>query len=255
MSGTYKIPGKWLDHQVRVSIIGAGGTGSQIADQLASLQTTLQMLGHPGFDVTVYDGDRVSSSNIGRQRFTRSDIGGYKAPLLVNRINQFYGLDWQAMPRYFDPARGGNGCDLLITAVDKAAFRAELGSRASEAYREGLWLDMGNGESTGNVVLGHLTWPEGQSRLPNVFDLYPELANMQAVDDEAPSCSTEEAISRQSWPVNRMAAMLASEILWNLFRNGQITHHGAFFQLNPMCVQNLPVDPNVWAMMGYQAAA
>jgi PRTRC genetic system ThiF family protein len=244
------LPERWADQRVRIAVIGAGGTGSQFLDQLASLEATLTRLGHPGFDVSVYDGDQVSASNIGRQRFSAGDVGLNKANILVHRINLFYGLDWTAHAKHVDPA-SPPWADLIVTCVDKALFRAQLGEASADRFSSGLWLDFGNGSDRGNVVLGHLGRGCGEGvRLPNVLDLYPELSRMEAADAEQPSCSTEEAIRRQAWPVNRMAAMLGAELLWTLFREGRIETHGAFYSLAPMRVQPLQIDPEAWAFMG-----
>jgi PRTRC genetic system ThiF family protein len=248
----FTIPEVWMDRVVRILLVGAGGTGSQLCDQLASLEVTLRRLGHPGFDVKVLDADEVSASNVGRQRYTEADIGSPKAALMVHRINLFYGLDWEARVERYDPTAYHLGYDLIVTAVDKAAFRAAMGRRHQDADGETLWLDTGNGATSGNVVIGHLAKPRRGQRLPNVFDLFPELAGMTATDAEQPSCSTEEAIARQEWPVNRCAAQIATELLWTLFRHGRITTHGAFFQLNPMRVQPLAIDPEAWRFLGYE---
>lgn len=252
----FRLPSRFLGRTVNVTIVGAGGTGSQMADQLASLEVTLRRLGHPGFRVTVIDPDHVSDSNIGRQRFTAADIGAPKATVLVHRINAFYGLSWTARVDHFIGAdvERWDMPDLLITCVDKALVRAEIGQAFAGYEHEGLWCDMGNGPVSGNVVLGHLGEPDSDTeiRLPNVYDLYPELAQMSEQDDEAPSCSTEEAISRQEWPVNRLAAMIASELLWTLFRHGSIQTHGAFFTLGSLQVTPLPIDPVQWSFMGYE---
>jgi len=251
---SFLLPASWTQRPVRIAVVGIGGTGSQFCDQLASMEVTLRKLGHCGFEVTLHDSDAIEDGNIGRQRFTRSDIGGNKAVLLCHRINLFYGLSWKAVPRHYEadsPCRA----DLIVSAVDKAAFRAELGQAFRNVRTGTLWLDMGNGEVSGNVIFGHLGRPSSESaiRLPNVFDLFPELANMQAEDDEAPSCSAEESIRRQSWPINRVAALAAIELLWTLFRNGRIESHGAFFSLAPMTIQPLLIDPEAWRFMGYGA--
>ncbi|WP_395792474.1 PRTRC system ThiF family protein [Aquimonas sp.] len=246
------LPERWADQQVRIAVVGAGGTGSQFLDQLASLEATLTRLGHPGFEVSVHDGDTVSSSNIGRQRFTAADVGLNKASLLVHRINLFYGLNWTAVARHMDPECAPR-VDLIVTCVDKALFRARLGAAYAGRDTAALWLDFGNGPDRGNVVLGHLGVPGTKSlRLPNVVDLYPELATMHAADAEMPSCSAEEAIQRQAWPVNRVAALLGAELLWTLFREGRIETHGAFYSLKPVLVKPLQIDPDAWAFMGLQ---
>lgn len=253
---SFLLPAHWADRPVRIALIGAGGSGSQIADQLASLETTLRKLGHCGFNVSVFDGDVVSDSSVGRQRFTQSDVGAHKSMLIVHRVNAFYGLAWRAIPQHYriDKTQRYLNFDLVITAVDLAGFRAELGRTYRNEPTGALWLDLGNGEDSGQVVLGHLGCAVGAVlRLPNVFDLYPELASMEALDREAPSCSTEEAIRRQSWPINRLAALTATELLWSLLRHGRIETHGAFFRLAPMTIQPLVIDPQAWSFLGYDA--
>lgn len=253
---TLPLPANWLDHPVRIALIGAGGTGSQLADALGSLQATLMALGHPGFEVRVFDPDTVSESNLGRQRFTRSDIGHPKATLLVHRINAFYGVCWQSAPSKFPV---GSACqfDLLLTCTDKASFRADLArSRSSQTYaRTNWWLDCGNASATGQVVLGQLNGSSEGPRVPHVVDLFPEQftpEGVQAADaDDTPSCGAADAIARQQWPVNRVAAQIASEMLWTWFRHGRLTHHAAQFQLDPMRIQPLPIDEAVWACFGY----
>lgn len=47
-------------HPVTVHVIGAGGTGSQVATNLARWDMALRALGHPGLHVTVFDPDTVS---------------------------------------------------------------------------------------------------------------------------------------------------------------------------------------------------
>ena len=62
-------------HPVTVFVIGAGGTGSQVITNLARMSMALQALGHPGLHVTVFDPDTVSQANIGRQRFSETELG------------------------------------------------------------------------------------------------------------------------------------------------------------------------------------
>lgn len=248
-------PKTWPTERIAIDLIGAGGTGSQVADQLASLETTLRALGHPGFDVVLHDGDEVSRSNIGRQRFTAHDIGLSKAIVLVHRINGFYGLDWRASPQYVKDVRYGLRSarldGLVITCVDKAVFRGHLGKAFKTVKTEALWLDMGNGDREAQCVIGHLGRPSDQDRIPNIHDLYPELLDMAASDQETPSCSAEEAVTRQPWPINRVVAMAGMELLWDLLRKGNIAVHGQFITLGPMQMTPLRVGEDHWALLGY----
>ena len=119
------LPPHWADHRVSVHVIGAGGTGSALLDSVASLDATLRRLGHPGFALTIHDGDSVSASNIGRARYTPNDVGYNKAILSAHRFNAFHELDWTASPANAEPG-DLEDADLVITCVDTARFRTAL---------------------------------------------------------------------------------------------------------------------------------
>lgn len=250
MADKFFLPGALLDRVVNVALVGLGGTGSEMLDSLARIHCALVALGHPGFKVAVIDGDTVSPSNVGRQRFSPHDVGLNKASVLVHRYNLFYGLAWDAVPRFLDNSLPLRGFDVLVTCVDKASVRVALAKRgAREMLPSALWLDCGNGAHDGQVVLGHFSHALG-FRLPNVFDLYPEL--VAVADDAEPSCSFAEAIAQQDLFVNRWTANAAGQLLWSLFRAGFIVHHGFRLDLKSGSVLPLPIGEKVWAFMGYE---
>lgn len=257
MSLRFNLPPSWINGRLSVLVIGAGGTGSDMMVRLAKLHTQLVALGSPGLKVTVMDADTVSESNCGRQHFSPSAVGLNKALVLVNSINLAYQLDWTGVPDHFDLKDDEhcnmleNQTDLVISCVDKAAFRVQL----CQAYRgvrtRVMLLDGGNGRDLGQVVLGHLGQPYSGLRLPNVLDLWPEIASVD--DADAPSCSAHEAMQKQSWPVNQAVALLMVELLWTLLRQGWTDYHGATFNLAPMRTTPLMIDPAAWSFMGYEA--
>jgi PRTRC genetic system ThiF family protein len=89
----HRIHPELLERQVRVMVVGCGGTGSAVVAGLPYLHQSLVARGHPGgLHVTVVDGDTISPTNCIRQPFARSEIGLNKAIVLVNRLNLFWGL-------------------------------------------------------------------------------------------------------------------------------------------------------------------
>jgi PRTRC genetic system ThiF family protein len=252
-------PPRFIDSGIRVLLIGAGGTGSEVLDALARTHLALLKLGHPGgLAVTVMDGDLVSPANIGRQRFAPCDIGHAKSHVLVHRYNVFYGLDWSARAQPWTPDEAltveKGPADLIISCVDRAAVRIEIARAASLESRDTLWLDFGNGAETAQCVLGHLEREPRNSplRLPHVFDLFPEL---KSVDDRSePSCSLAEALAQQDLFINRTIANAGMSVLWQLLRKGSITHHGAFVNLKEGTQHPLLIDPPTWACFGYDSA-
>lgn len=250
----YVAEGRLHETRIKIALIGCGGTGTHCLDHLVRLDHTLRQLGHKGVHVTVYDADTVSSFNIGRQRFWAGDEGANKAMVSVSRINLYSGTDWCAVPELFDVKKmggywaGRSMPDVIITAVDSAAFRVKLGQELKEYNSGCLWLDCGNGDKSAQAIIGEVG--DSPDKLPNVFDLYHE--QLKAVDDNAsPSCSMEEAIQRQDLFVNSMIATYGVHMLWTLLRKGSIIHHGVFVDLETNAVTNLNIDKNVWATFGY----
>jgi len=104
-----------LKHKVRVLVVGCGGNGSAIAAGLPYLHQALLAYGHPeGIHVTLLDPDVISATNCVRQPFSRSEIGLYKSVVLANRLNLFWGLDWQGISERLDTKRRLDGVDIVI---------------------------------------------------------------------------------------------------------------------------------------------
>ena len=83
-------------------------------------------------------------------------------------------------------------------------------------------------------------------------DLLPEIVDeSQEADDDTPSCSLADALDKQSLFVNRGVSLYALNLLWELFRYGQIAYHGVFVNLKNARTTPLPVDPSAWARFGY----
>lgn len=246
MSYQLPLPSGWLMGEVPVAVVGAGGTGSQVCDQLATLSVTLRALGHPGLRVTVFDPDAVSEANIGRQRFSRADVGRNKAQVLTHRINLFHSLGWTAIPDYF--SGGLVPGSLVIGCVDTVDARMAIGEGLWESPHNGpsaWWLDCGNSARNGHVILGG--WDDEFGMIPTWADLFPDAED----EPDEPSCSLEQALRHQSMPVNARAAHLAIEMLYQWFRTGFLDWHAALFEVCPPSITTLPIDPNSWLLFGW----
>ncbi|MCU7369529.1 PRTRC system ThiF family protein [Paucibacter sp. O1-1] len=257
---------KLLGHRVSVHLVGVGGNGAQMAACLARLDIAMRALGHPyGLHVTAFDADRVSEANVGRQLYSAADIGRHKALVTIHRLNQFYGLDWEAHPmRYEDHVNGqrfSTDADLLISCVDSRSARGllhRLAWRDSSHFR--YWLDLGNTEATAQVVLGE---PQGGAametgragpRLPCVTELFPELLDDAAPEDNQPSCSVRMSLASQGLFVNDVAVRFAAQLLYELFSQGRLSAHGVVVNLQSKRSGPIEVDPRTWARFGFQHA-
>lgn len=248
----HKLPPQLLQRTVRVAVIGCGGTGSEIASGLPFLHQAMLAHGHPGgLEVTLIDGDVVSPTNTVRQAFGASDVGHPKAIILASRINAFYGLQWRAHPRHLG-ATDRLDADLVIGCVDTRRARATINANVTRGamHGAGYWLDLGNGASSGQFVLGQPVRggaPMRPDRLPTVAELYPETVDAKSDGkDDAPSCSAVEALARQEPFVNRALAAQALAMLARLFRYGELAYHGGYVNLVTGRTMCLPVSIDAW---------
>lgn len=83
---------------ITINLIGAGGTGSQTLTALARMSHALIELEHAGFIVKLWDDDKVSEANLGRQLFAECELGMYKSVALINRVNRFSELIGKQQP-------------------------------------------------------------------------------------------------------------------------------------------------------------
>ena len=232
-------------HPVTVNLIGCGGTGSQVLTALSRISFSLTALGHPGFHVTVYDPDTVTQANLGRQLFSVSDVGIHKAVILTSRINRFFSIAWQAVPDIYR----GEPANIIITCVDNVRSRIQVAEKWLAArgipekcdYETPLyWLDFGNTQQAGQVVLGtfgEIRQPASEKYSPaGKLPCITERFDLSTVDEKAsgPSCSLAEAIRQQDLFINSTLANTGSHLLWKLFREGMTAHAGVFLNMYTM---------------------
>ena len=215
---------------------------------LARLDTALRGLRHPGLFITVYDSDIVTEANIGRQLFSPSDIGLNKAQCLVTRMNNFFGNDWKAVPDIYPAAalkdaRRDNLANITITCTDNIKSRLDLWNilkavPVSEyrSYETPLyWMDFGNTQDTGQVVLG--TVPK-KIRQPE-SKLYETVESLKVITRYVKYAKVKE---KDSGPSCSLAlAQLGCNILWKMFRNGMIEHYGLYLNLSTLKMNPIPV--------------
>jgi PRTRC genetic system ThiF family protein len=254
----HRIHPELLQRQVRVLVVGCGGTGSAVVAGLPYLHQSLVAHGHPGgLHVTVIDGDTISPANCVRQPFARSEIGQYKAIVLVNRLNLFWGLKWEAIPVHLRSgtfiSRSYSGDDLrahiVVGCVDTRAARATIKDAVGKWSTVSYWLDLGNNADSGQFILGEPLNERNRRaklRLRTAAELFPEIVDPTLDDDGEPSCSAVEALERQSAFINATLAQHALALLARLFRYGEISYHGGFINLATGAASVVRIDPQCW---------
>lgn len=235
-------------HKLKVALVGVGGTGSQVAAILARMHIALVALGHPGFEVTVFDFDTVSESNIGRQLFSPTEIGLNKAFATVSKINRFFGLDWKSIPQAYGSRtfyQDGKSEDqnIVISCVDTVSARKKIHSTVASVRARNnrdsdriyydnyplIWLDFGNGKTFGQAILNY---QEGLLMTKSFFDQFPGIETEQ--ESNEPSCSLAAALNNQDLLINSTLANLGMNLLWKIFREKTVRYHGVILNLETL---------------------
>ena len=236
---------------IKVNLIGAGGTGSQMLMTLARMSHALTQLNHAGLSLRLWDDDVITEANLGRQLFAESELGFYKSVALINRVNRFFGTNWRAETIKFEKDSIRNTqknmeSTIYISCVDNVKTRFEIAEilkslNNGKFYRNTAkyWMDFGNSQYSGQVLLstiGIIRQPNSEkyetvSELPFVTEEYGELLKQSEKEDDTPSCSLAEALEKQDLFVNSTLAQMRSSLLWNLFRNGMTENRGFFLNL------------------------
>ncbi|MDN5697738.1 MAG: ThiF family adenylyltransferase [Rubrobacter sp.] len=155
-----------------VVVVGAGGTGGVLIQQLCRLLYGIADLSDrardaprlPGdedeeeFDpyaagapeLIIVDGDNVEPSNLRRQFFIDTDAHKTKAIVLAERYSAAFGLAVSAYPHYLTPEISKDDLEevlparsVVVGAVDNAATRCFLHERL-DTYSDVVYLDSGN---------------------------------------------------------------------------------------------------------------
>ena len=219
----------------RVVVVGAGGNGSIFMSHLCRIWQAWTKLGGAPFAIELWDDDTVSEANLARQCFCEADIGLPKAIVLAQRLRSFYGVPVVPVVQRAGPGSYLSGAtgDVMVGCVDNLATRRAMSGPRSPAHNSRYWLDLGNGNDFGQVILG------GHG-LKDFFDIYPEQWAAKDPKD-APSCSLAAALVKQDLFINSTVATLAGQLLWQLLRKGRLTHHGYIINLATGTTLPLPV--------------
>jgi PRTRC genetic system ThiF family protein len=212
-------------HPITISLIGVGGTGSQVLSKLGAMHSTLKQLNKKGLEVRAFDFDTVSEPNIGRSHFNHAEVEGNKAIELINRINRFYNTKWKG----FDTSKNNpTVTNILITCVDNVKTRKAIAKTIKNmrgGYDKGkmfLWIDCGNDLDYGQVITTSVLSKTSK----NFFSYFPKAKD----NPQTPSCSMQEALSKQDLYVNTFAADIAVNSLWHALNNKPV-HNMTMFNL------------------------
>jgi PRTRC genetic system ThiF family protein len=246
---------------VTINLIGAGGTGSAMISALGRIHTALLALDHPGFDVRLFDGDTVSETNLKRQLFASAEQGLSKSVCLINRINRFFGTDWKGYDFHYDNDNlyrvdHSPYANITISCVDKVAARFSIADILRHAPttiyapdKPLYWIDLGNNRYTGQLFLstvGCIKQPASKkfqpiSDLPLFTEQYGDVLQSSEEEDETPTCSAVEALTKQDLFINPILAQLCGKFLMDMIRQGYTDKRGFYLNIEDYNLQPMPL--------------
>lgn len=241
-------------------VVGCGGTGSFVAEGLCRILRSDQPL-------LLIDHDRVEPHNLQRQQFFNDDVGRFKSQVLAERLARQYGrrIGYSVYPFHSEMVGESMGYGfhtklvhgLIIGCVDNMAARKDIARAVQFAS---WWLDAGNSENSGQVLLGdshsieqlggafdktsmqvdHLPMPSMQ--LPSL--LIPQTRKETGRMDCAEAIETGEI----NPIINQAMAVLVLEFVRRLLQ-GTLTWMGAYLDFEAGTLQTVPADPITVARM------
>ncbi|MBD2604098.1 ThiF family adenylyltransferase [Scytonema hofmannii FACHB-248] len=247
--------------KVNFILVGAGGTGGYLAEDVCRLIVQLQQ-NEKKANLTIIDGDSVEPKNIARQNYQPSEISFPKAQCLATRCSAKYGVEVTAISDWFSPNHvenyKWNTLTIIIGCVDNAATRAQIHSclkynSPRDEQADLFWLDCGNSSLSGQVILGtHADFnivsasnnpdkPAFWKHLPSPALVHPELLipKPEELSSNNLSCAEIQILNHQTLFINRMTSAIASQYLLELTLIGKITKFVSYFNLIPMSCRSI----------------
>jgi hypothetical protein len=253
---TYKIPTLFKQ---QFMVVGCGGTGGFVAEGLCRMFSR-----RSDFALELVDKDIVEDRNLIRQNFYKEDLGRFKSQVLAERFSRQYGIivGYSTAPVETLPVteRGF----VTIGCVDNPEAREILQyagrgmlERLSYCYFGGWYIDAGNDEYTGQVLIGNQLARKSCQKAFVQNTSHPEdggtctrlpLPQVQEPGLLAPQpkkqISCAEAVQRdeQSPVINQMMANLVLTFVHKLV-SGTLDWMQAYIDLNKGTLTTVPITP------------
>jgi PRTRC genetic system ThiF family protein len=231
-----------------IILVGCGGTGSFLALHLARLAYHARQA--HGLDVRLrfIDPDVVEEKNIGRQNFCPAEVGLNKATALATRYSHAFGLSIEYVTTPVSKDDVARSSALLVGAVDNARARKTINRMATQSAGRLWWLDCGNHEHAGQVLLGNrpnLQAPEISpmgfcSGLPLPSIQHPELLT-KAKTTSTRSCADLALADAQSLMINQAMATYAAQYIYRLVLTHDLDVYATYIDLVTGSARSLPI--------------
>lgn len=247
--------------ELRLVMVGCGGTGSWLAPSIARIARVLNESGRETSALFI-DPDCIEEKNIPRQNFCDAELGHPKAQTLAARYSLAWGVEIRAVTNHFKVEMVGsrwNRLTVVVGCVDNAAGRREiaktLNTNSADSPPHIWWLDCGNRRESGQVLLGstndprtlHSAFPMDSfcQHLPSPILQCPDLLTPQPeeLSHHNLSCAELALANAQGLIVNQRVAAEAADYLARLLIHQNLRRFATWFDLASGAVRNSYITP------------
>ncbi len=261
-------------------LVGAGGTGSFMAMNLARLVFELKTLGKAA-KIVIVDPDSIETGNIPRSNFCFAEVGQNKAETLAGRVSRAWGIEVGFVKEGFRPAllqsknddwtvqsSNSNKLTILVGCVDNHLARLQMhealkfyGERSYDSLGARVWwIDGGNGRDTGQVLIGNRLnekeicesarkspiislLPAPSLQHPDLLRAGERKTPSQSQTNEAITCAERIRLGEQSLNVNQRVAVEINEMLTALLLTNSLKRFATYFDLESGTSRSLYTTP------------
>jgi len=230
-------------YQYQVAVAGCGGTGGFTAEALCRILPA-------SVPLVLIDPDRVEARNLGRQNFFREELGQLKSEALAKRLSREYGraVAYSSLPVGMTPL---NWQTVVIGCVDNGRARRDIAGKFMSSHTNGSpcwWIDAGNGENFGQVLIGNAVSKDRRSYSPDEQGIwrYLPLPTLQRPDllNQLPAARSCAEMEGQGPTINQAMAALVVEVTRRLIA-GSCPWIQLYLDLNLGTLQPVYATPEV----------
>lgn len=183
----------------KVLVIGAGGIGSWLIQELAACIEQEQIF--PNVQFCIADNDTAEMRQMKYQNFTKQDLGKNKAKALVSRFKK---LGFKSMQARIEHENQLDGYDVFLLCADNNIVRKLVFEYCHKNNKQ--FIDL---RAEGRLVFA----------MPK-SDLQRDIGTLDLKDNASGSCQTREDLERGFIQKgNKISAMIGIQMLLNLLRN------------------------------------
>lgn len=220
----FEVPAQFrLDNErLHVIIIGLGGTGGYLFPNIARVIYQLNQEGRKDILLTAVDGDIIENKNVNRQNFFLPDVGKNKADLMTNRHGRLFGQQYGTVKSYIEDEETlediifqDDRFPVIVSCVDNHKTRQLIHRVYDKHPAKMLWVDSGNEQFTGQVVVGYNSTeklnadsPKHPHKffMPSITQVYPEIIEAESRFNSEVSCDEMAVDNIQNIAANITAA-------------------------------------------------